>query len=63
MWGWGVLVVMGPIMREQLYGVYSTKDPKLLLIAYVCYLLLMPLTVILRVVRTPVFTANKVKRE
>ena len=62
MWGWGLLLTMGPIMREELYGVYSTKDPKLFLMAYFGYLL-MPLTVILRVVRDPVFTANKVKGE
>lgn len=58
MWGWGLLLTMVVVLREELYGKYATKDRLLFALAYGGYLL-MPLLIMLRVARTPVFSANK----
>lgn len=54
MWGWGLLLTMVVILREEFFGKYATKDPFLFSLAYGGYML-MPLLVMLRVARTPVF--------
>ena len=58
MWGWGLLLTMVVVLREQLYGKYATKDRLLFGLAYGGYLL-MPLLIMLRVARTPVFSTKK----
>ena len=58
MWGWGLLLTMVVVLREELYGKYATKDRLLFSLAYGGYLL-MPLLIMLRVARTPVFSTKK----
>ena len=60
MWGWGLLLTMVVVLREELYGKYTTKDRLLFGLAYGGYLL-MPLLIMLRVARTPVFSTKKVE--
>ena len=45
------------VVREELFGVYKTKDVKMCAIAYGGYIL-MPLLVMLRVAWTPVFSSS-----
>lgn len=54
MWGWGLLLTMVVVMREELYGEYATKDVLLCSIAYGGYVAV-PLLVMIRVASTPVF--------
>ena len=62
MWGWGLLLSMGPVIREELSGVHATKDVRLFFLAYGAYLA-MPVIVMLRVARAPVFGARKAKKQ
>lgn len=66
MWGWGLLLTMLVILREQLYGPYPTKNLPLFLMGYGGYLV-MPVVVMLRVIRLPLFpaqgTADRKKKE
>ena len=69
MWGWGLLLCMAVVVREQLYGPYPTKNIQMFFLAYGGYIL-MPLTVMLRVAWAPVFktstqqkTADKKKKK
>ena len=57
MWGWGLLLCMFVVIKEQLYGPYPTKDVRLFFVAYGAYLL-MPIFVMIRVARYPVFSTN-----
>ena len=61
MWGWGVLLTMVVILREEFFGKYATKDPFLFSLAYGGYML-MPLLVMLRVARTPIFGTVPTKK-
>ena len=54
MWAYGVLLIMVVVIKEELYGPYPTKHALLFLVAYGGYVLV-PIMVILRVLRTPVF--------
>ena len=54
MWGYGLLLTMIVVLREELYGVYSTKDTTLFFAAYSSYAL-MPILIMFRVAWTPVF--------
>ena len=40
MWGWGVLLTMVVILREEFFGKYATKDPFLFSLAYGGYMLM-----------------------
>lgn len=55
LWGWGLLLSMVVVTHEQLYGPYPTKNLTLFLVAYGAYALV-PLGVMGRVARTPLFT-------
>ena len=61
-----MLLSMLVIIREQLYGPYPTKNLPLFFIAYGGYLI-MPIVVMLRVARLPLFlpqgTADRKKKE
>ena len=50
------------VLREELQGEYATKDTLLFALAYGGYILV-PLSVMFRVARAPVFSSNKTKRE
>ena len=52
--------MMVPIMREQFYGKYAAKDVFLLTVAYGAYILV-PLFIMLRVARTPVFSRTSLR--
>ena len=54
MWGYGLLLTMVVVLREELYGSYPTKDVPLFLAAYGPYAL-MPIMIMARVARYPVF--------
>ena len=54
MWGYGLLLTMVVVLREELYGVYRTKDTTLFFAAYGGYAL-MPVLIMFRVAWTPVF--------
>ena len=60
MWGWGVLLTMSAVVMEQLYGEHSTKNTTLFALAYGGYVLV-PVMVMLRVARAPVFPAKHKK--
>ena len=50
------------ILREEIYGVYATKNLTLLLLAYGGYVA-MPLFVMIRVARTPLFSNKDAKKK
>ena len=54
MWGYGLLLTMFVVLKEELYGPYPTKNATLFLAAYGPYALI-PLLVMVRVARYPVF--------
>ena len=54
MWAYGLMLSMVVVIREELYGPYPTKDVLLFSVAYGGYVLV-PIMVMLRVLRTPVF--------
>lgn len=58
MWGWGLLICMAVVTREELYGLYPTKDVQVFAAAYGAYAL-MPIIVMLRVARAPLFGKTK----
>ena len=55
MWGYGLLLTMVVVLREELFGAYPTKDVKLFLMGYGPYAL-MPIIIMARVARYPVFS-------
>ena len=57
MWAYGVLLSMVVVVKEELYGQYRTKDVLLFSLAYGGYVLV-PIMVMLRVVKAPVFSAK-----
>ena len=54
MWGYGLLLTMVVVLREELYGSYPTKNTRLFLVAYLPYAFV-PFIVMARVARYPVF--------
>ena len=54
MWGYGLLLCMFVIVREQLWGEHAAPEPLMFWMAYSAYIF-MPLLVMLRVAWTPVF--------
>ena len=62
MWGYGLLLTMVVVVKEELYGYYHTKDVLLFSLAYGGYVLV-PIMVMLRVVRTPVFSTTSPSSE
>lgn len=59
MWGWGLLLSMIIVAHEELYGPYPAKNVMLFFAAYGAYAV-MPLVIMVRVARTPLFpTATK----
>ena len=54
LWGYGVLLTMVVIVREQLYGQYPTRDVKMFALSYGGYCI-MPVLAMVRVLRAPVF--------
>ncbi len=60
MWGYGLLLTMFVIAREELFGVYRAPDVRIFAAAYGAYILI-PLLVMLRVAWTPVFASQKKK--
>ena len=62
MWGWAILTSMVVILREQIYGVYATKNLSLLLSAYGGSVV-MPLFVVIRVAQTPLFSNKDAKKK
>ena len=62
MWGYGLLLSMVVVIREQLFGYYHTKDVLMFSFAYGSYVLV-PIMVMLRVARTPVFGATSPSNE
>ena len=61
-WSWGLLLSMTVIVREQLYGEYPTKNITLFIMGYGPYIL-MPLVVIVRMIKLPLFKKADVKTE
>ena len=57
-WAYGLLLTMIVIVREELYGEYPTKNVTLFAMAYGGYLL-MPITIFMRMIQTPLFSKNK----
>ena len=55
------MLTMVVILREEFFGKYATKDPFLFSLAYGGYML-MPLLVMLRVARTPIFGTVPTKK-
>ena len=55
MWGYGLLLTMVVIVREELFGKYKSKDITIFALAYGGYILI-PLLIMLRVAWTPVFS-------
>ena len=60
MWGWGLLICMATVVREELYGTHPTKNILMFAAAYSAFAL-MPVIVMLRVAFAPVF--GKTKRD
>lgn len=60
MWSYGLLLTMGVIVKEQLYGPLPTKDVMMFLAGYGGYVV-MPVIVMARVARPPVFGSKKSK--
>ena len=54
MWGYGLLLTMVVVAREELYGKYHTKDTTAFFLAYGGYVAV-PVFIMLRVASTPVF--------
>lgn len=58
MWGYGLLLMMFVVVREQLFGQYAAPDPLIFALAYGAYIAT-PLLMMLRVAWTPVFYKHK----
>jgi len=58
MWAYGLLLTMVVIVREELYGQYATPSPMMFLAAYGTYFAV-PVIVMIRVARCPVFRKQK----
>lgn len=61
LWGWGLLLCMFMVVHEQLYGPYPTKNVMIFAVAYGPYII-MPLVVMVRVARTPLFEQTQPTR-
>ena len=59
LWGYGLLLTMFVVVREELFGEYATPNSAVFLAAYGSYIA-MPILVMLRVARQPVFGKEKV---
>lgn len=55
MWGYGLLLTLFVVAREELYGQYAAPDVAVFLMAYGAYAVV-PIIVMLRVASYPVFT-------
>lgn len=58
MWGYGLLLTMFVVVREELFGQYAAPDPVIFALAYGPYIAI-PLLMMLRVAWTPIFNTNK----
>jgi hypothetical protein len=58
MWGYGHLLIMVIVVREELFGQYAAPDPLIFALAYGGYIII-PLLMMLRVASTPVFSKQK----
>lgn len=61
LWGWGLLLCMIIVVHEQLYGPYPTKNVMLFAAAYGAYII-MPLVVMVRVAKIPLFEQTQSSR-
>lgn len=61
MWAWGLLLGMLAIAREQLEGPYKTENIAVIAAAYGGYAII-PVLVMIRVARAPVFHDTKQKK-
>ena len=62
MWGYGLLLTMFIVVREELFGEYAAPDRTMFVLAYGTYILV-PILVMARVLWTPVFSSTKPHRE
>lgn len=62
MWGYGLILSMIVVVREELYGQYPAKDIPLFLLAYGAYAV-MPVVVMARVAHSPVFSKPNKKKQ
>ena len=62
MWGYGLLLSMFVVVREQLFGQYAAPDRLMFALAYGGYITI-PILMMLRVAWTPVFGARKLHHE
>lgn len=58
MWGYGLLLTMFVVTREELYGEYAAPDVAMFLMAYGSYAAV-PILVMLRVASYPVFNSKQ----
>ena len=61
LWGYGLILTMFVVIREELFGKYAAPDPMIVAAAYGGYIMV-PVIVMLRVAWTPLFK-TKAKRE
>lgn len=62
MWAYGELLTMCVVVREELFGEYAAPDRLRFALGYGSYVII-PILMMLRVARTPVFGTRKLHRE